>query len=114
MGGDYRLPAYRLPAGVIDSAQLFLAAIKQGGANSVLDGATMDEAREFLERFFLQTIRQVDGNFSQNLQRYEMAFWTGALLGEKIALSGYRMRLKELLHQQATGGQVAATPLIET
>jgi hypothetical protein len=89
-----------LPDGVIDSPELFMDSIRVAGA---APGKEQDErdAIIFLEKEFTDLARAIDGFWEGNEKRYRMMFWTGALLGERVASRGYRNRLAQLAYDNA-------------
>jgi len=96
-----------LPDGVIDSPELFMESIRVAAASP---GTEQDErdAVIFLHRNFEDLARSIDSSWRDNEQRYRMMFWTGALLGEKVASRGYTRRLERLMHENAMKGPLNA------
>lgn len=80
-----------LPDGVIDSAPLFFAMIREKAA---MDQTLVDDAIRFLEAEYVETMRKIDAGWEINGRRYGMAFWTGARLGARIAWRRYLMHLR--------------------
>lgn len=81
-----------LPEGVIDSAELFLLAIKQGtGGHEFRQGAL-----DFLEKRIREDLAKIGATGSRvNI----MAYWTGAYLGLRIANRGYALRMGQLAQE---------------
>ena len=84
------MDAVNLPDGIIDSAELYFAAIREKAA---MDQQLVDDAIAVLEEECLSTLRKVDADFSRNERRYRMAFFTGALLGARISWRRFRIYL---------------------
>jgi hypothetical protein len=80
-----------LPDGIIDSPELYFAAIREKAA---MDPQLVDDAIRVLEEEFLTAIRKIDLDFSKNERRYRMAYFTGALLGARISWKRFVIYLK--------------------
>ena len=85
------MDAVNLPDGIIDSPELYFAAIREKAA---MDDQLVDDAISVLEDECLSTLRKIDADFTRNERRYRMAFFTGALLGARISWRRFVIYLK--------------------
>jgi hypothetical protein len=79
-----------LPDGILDSAALFFAGIREKAA---MDPNLVEDAIKFLEKDMVETMRKIDHDWERNGRRYRMAFFTGAWLGARISWARFKMYL---------------------
>lgn len=83
-----------VPAGIIPNAAVFLAAIREGPG--WVGKELQLPAIAFMEKRAAEQLSKIDSQWESRSRQYQMAFWTGAFFGLRIAAHRYKQKLGEI------------------